>query len=1052
MLSRILFTIATAISLTGLYAVYAVAIRPLVMIPDEPAPVQVSDEQGESHRPRENVRVAESFLGDQPWTAQSEYMLRAGQAFVFTNKWDREKSDQRLVRFEPFAMVWVSKDKQGREQAVSLVSDSAQIKFASAFDDKHSNPGRVVGAVLDGVVQIKGSDGLEVTGKRFIFDESAPSLISTNPVQFQFGLHKGSGRSLHMSLIPAEGVPGPDRPHVFGIRTVRLSGGTDPVTKKPEDVRLDIHMRQQAKPVVVNIRKARELEYDVASQTAVFSKDVRVFTMTGPEERDGLDCDLLTIRFAAKPKSPLNDQAGRSTQDHASLVTTSAKLKPAYQQLETDLEFERLTAIGIAGRKVQLVSQRNGLRAFMTKLDYHATQRTLHMSDPKGVMVVQRGTTLVVPEIAALLGAEESLSEVICRGAGKLETTTPGTNQLVFIASWAKQLSLKTDRETGLDVIELEQQASFGQPSKRTGLVAERIRIWMASLSRDAVARPNATARGATAAPLPLPIEPDLKRLFAEREVALVSPQLTARSQELDVRFDSATDRPVTVRTRSRAGLTLAEYVPDEPTVRREPHSSANSRGSRATPPGSVRPTAHSTLSRGGPEELRTEGLLGSPLGIPSPSTEAKPPNRVANPRLPTTEPLDLTADRIGVRLRKVDGQSQPEVTEIETHGHVIVRQNHKPGEPPLKLEGDRMHLTNDGPSDQVIHLFGSPAHLRDRGVHIEGREVHLDRAGNRAWVKGHGLLQLPMPKRAPIAALGESTADPDLDVWWDESMEFNGETAKFVGKVRAELGRTTMRCELMDVGLTARLSFSEAHLNPEQQPELQSIQCREDVTFENMELEGTKLVQVRRGKVASFEFDRVKNTAFAQGPGHMQLWQRGKSGQSGGTANDVIQANRPITVVAADWSYTRVDFKGKMDGHVERQRATFQDAVRIVHGAVKAPNETLDIDQLSDDAGSMRCERLELAHQPKGPNNPMAYQQLVGHGNARIEGRGFYATADEISFDGAKGLYTLRSHGRENATVARDSQRGPPIETSARRIDFTPSRNALIVHGASGG
>jgi len=34
---------------------------------------------------------------------------------------------------------------------------------------------------------------------------------------------------------------------------------------------------------------------------------------------------------------------------------------------------------------------------------------------------------------------------------------------------------------------------------------------------------------------------------------------------------------------------------------------------------------------------------------------------------------------------------------------------------------------------------------------------------------------------------------------------------------------------------------------------------------------------------------------------------------------------------------------------------------------------------------------------------------------------------------------------------VARDSQRGPPIETSARRIDFTPSRNALIVHGASG-
>ena len=293
MLSRILFTIATAVSLTGLYAVYAVAIRPLVVIPDEPVAPQVAEEQTESHRPAENVRIAESYLTEQSWAAQSEYMLRAGQAFIFTNNWDREKTDQRLVNFEPFAMVWISKDQQGREQAVSLVSDSAQIRFASAFDDKHSNPGRVVGAVLDGEVQVKGSGGLEVKGKRFIFDESAPSLISTHPVGFRFGPHVGSGRSLHMSLIPAEGLPGRDRPHVFGIRNGRLSGGIDPATKKFEDVRLDVEMRRQGKPVVVNIRKAWELEYDMASQTATFSKDVRVSTKTGPNEYDGLDCDLL---------------------------------------------------------------------------------------------------------------------------------------------------------------------------------------------------------------------------------------------------------------------------------------------------------------------------------------------------------------------------------------------------------------------------------------------------------------------------------------------------------------------------------------------------------------------------------------------------------------------------------------------------------------------------------------------------------------------------------------------------------------------------------------
>ncbi len=1041
MISRILFTIATAVSLTGLYAVYAVAIRPWVVIPNEPAAPQVAEAQSESHRPAENVRVAESYLTEQPWAAQSEYMLRAGQAFIFTNNWDREKTDQRLVHFEPFAMVWISKDKQGREQAVSLVSDSAQIRFASAFDDKHSNPGRVVGAVLDGEVQVKGSGGLEVKGKRFIFDESAPSLISTHPVGFRFGPHVGSGRSLHMSLIPAEGLPGRDRPHVFGIRNVRLSGGIVPATKKFEDVKLDVEMRRQGKPVVVNVRKAWELEYDVASQTATFSKDVRVSTKTGPNEYDGLDCDLLKIHFVAKPKVGASDNSDGSTD--GSVVSTEATVerKLSYQQIETDLEFERLTATGVAGGKVRIVSQGNGLRADMAELDYHALQRTLHLSDPKGVTVSQRGTTLVVPDIEVRLGERDSLSEVLCRGAGRLESMPPGSNQLAFIASWAKQLSLTTDRATGLDVIQLDQKASFRQPSKRMGLGAERIRIWVASLSASGALRLGDATSGSlpTSAVASNPAaEPDVKRLFAEREVALVSPQLVARSHELDVRFDEAGDPSVSARTRSRAELTPAAWVLDETSPRDN---------SNAAPPSfnRVQQMSHSTLPRGA-----ADGSLGPPIDIPSASTGTVGRNRLLDQSRSTTEPLDLTADRIGVRLRKVSGQSQPEVTFIGTLGHVKVRQNRKPGEPPLTAEGDRMDLTNAGPSDQVIHLYGSPAHLRDRGVHIEGREVHLDRAGNRAWVKGHGLLQLPMPKRAPIAALGESTADPDLDVWWDESMEFNGQQATFVGKVRAELGRTTMRCELMDVGLTERLSFAEESIQT--QPELQSISCREDVTFENSEYDGTKVVQVRRGKVAEFRFDRVKNTAFAQGPGHMLLWQRGKSGLTGdGGAANVVQANRPITVVASEWNYTRVDFKGKMTGQLELQRAMFHDAVWIVHGPVKNQGDTLNRDKLTGDAGSMRCEQLEIVHQEKGPNNPVAYQQLVGHGNAQIEGRGFYATADEISYDGSKGLYMLRAHGKENATVARDSERGPPTETSARRIDFTPSRNALIVHGASG-
>ena len=1023
MLSRLLLTIATAVSLTGLYAVYAVAVRPLVVIPDATEESIEPLEGADTHRPFENVRVAESYLPEQNWAAQSQYMLRAGQAFIFTDKWQHKGNDQ-IVRFAPFAMVWLSTDKHGQEQAVSLVSDSAQLKFASPFDEKNPNPGRVVGAVLEGEVQVKGSDGLVVTGKRFIFDESAPSLVTTNPVQFRYGQHNGSGRSLHMSLIPAEGLPGKDRPHVFGIRTIRLSSGTDPKNKKKfEDVRLDVQLQQQGQPLVMNIRGARELEYDVASQTAVFSQEVRVSTKTGPNEYDSMDCDRLTVQFEAKPNS-------ESSQPGSPRPDVVAGRKGSYQQIETDLTLRRLTAEGFDGRKVKVVSQRRDARAFLTKLVYDTHDRSLRLSDPKGVVASIKGSTLAVPEIEVCLAENIERSDFLCLGAGRLESMRPGTNELAFIATWAKWLRKSTDRDTGLDLIELEQHASFRQPDKRTGLGADLIRIWLTQIPLNAATATDATGSSASAT------EPDIKRLFAEREVALVSPQLVARTNELDVRFDEAVAPPRVLSLRPRDGLQPAEL--------RTPHR---------TP---VQLTAFATAA------AATDGSLGPPIDIPSSPSDDARRGRVTDRSPHTAEPLDLKADRIGVRLRKVIGQPEPEVSAIETQGHVVVRQKRKPGEQPLTAEGDRMNLTVEGPSREVIHLFGSPAHLRDRGLHIEGRDVHLDRAANRAWVNGRGLLQLPLPKQSPLRptpeepsliSFGDATGDPDLDVWWDEKMEFDGQTAKFLGKVRAELGLTRMKCEQMDVELLARLSFADPNL--QQQPDLKSIHCHENVSFENSKYEGTKLVQVVRGQVAEFTLDQARNTVFAQGPGHMKLWQRGKNNQAGLAPRDVIQANRPITVVASDWKYSRIDFKGRMDGKSNEQRSRFQDSVRIVYGPVKLPNDSIDPDNLPAEAGTMRCEQLEFSHHRKDANNPTDYQQLVGKTNAEIEGNGFYGNADEISFDGSKGLYMLRAYGNQNAMVARDSERGPRGNATGRRIEFIPSTKFLSVDrvtGASGG
>ena len=1019
MFNRLLFTFATVTCLTGVYAGYAVVTRPLVVVPELPETSVDLSHHPVSRLPIENVRVAELFLPEQGWATQSPYMARSGQAFIYTQSVDHQMGDAR-VRFTPFAMIWLQKDDEGNESAVTLVSDSALLKFASVFDHSKPDPGRIVGAVLDGEVQIKGPDGLAVGGKQFVFDESAPSLVSTNPVEFKYGPHQGRGRSLYVKLIPAEGPPGRDRPHVFGVRTIRVASGTDPLTRKFEPVQLDVRMPQQGQQKLVKVRCSGDMEYDVSRHTAVFSQSVVASSKTAGNGYDSLECDKLWLQFEPA-RTNVPEQFGKhDLQD---------KSPQAFQKIETDLAFRSLTA---EGQLVKVVSTQNSLRATMKRLVYDIVDRRLELSDPRDVYVAQKSSVLRVPEIEVQLTEANAVKEVICRGTGRLEMTRPESNDLAFVATWNRQLRKSTDATNGLDLIELQQRASFRQPGQQTGLGAELIRLWLEPLSV------NLNAGGDASSEPPPASEPQPKRLVAENEVALVSPQLLARTSSLNVQFESEPVKSPALGQFQRERLQLVVLEePLEHQTERKPiiADAAPAVGAKQR---LIQPASHSD-----------RGSLGPPIPIPL-SADSEPVGRSSLSKgAMSTEPLEVTADNISVRMRLTVSKTPPELAEVETQGHVKVVQRHQNGESPLTAEGDRLTLQNRGESKEVVHLFGQPAHLRDRGLHVEGREVHLDREGNRVWVKGSGLLQLPVPPGTALESLGQATKDPDLDVWWQESMEFDGKVAKFIGKVRAELGLSRMCCELMDVGLSSRLSFSQPNL--EQQPELGTVHCREDVTFENAAYQGNTMIRVQRGRVAEFKIERLKGSTFAQGPGQILVWQRGNGPQVPGGSRDVIQANRPINAVSALWNFTRVDFKGVMTGNIDLQLSTFHGSVLIVHGPVDRPNDTIDSDHLTPQAGSMRCDKLQFAYRSKGPNQPTDYQQLVGWGNAQIEGRGFYANADEISFDGSKDLYMLRAHGNQSAMIAQDTENGRRNEASGRRIEFIPKTQTVKVDWATG-
>ncbi len=1025
MYQRFLFTLMIAGSLTGLFGVYSVGMRNVVVVPVRPEQPVEDETYSQAQRPAENVRVATTHVPHQVWAANSKYMLRAEQAFVYTESWRSVVENNKRIRFEKFAMVWISLDKDGQERAVSIVSERALLEFAFAFDERTPNPGRVVRAMLEGDVEITGPDGLSVIGHNFIFDEAELNLYTLNPVSFRFQSHRGSASRMAMKLIPAEGLPGKDRPHVYGVESIQLIA--NPSLPENSHVRLEIQSPQGDELKPINVKCAGDMEYTVVTNTAILTKDVIVWT--GPKENlDRLDCYKLTMQFS--PKKPLTEEPSPESTPPA--ATGEKRRDNEYQHVERDLEFSWLLAEsqfeaeGRPGEQVKIVSASQQAKAYMGRLAYNAETHMLSMGSDKRdrfVRVTQKGSELKVPSIEAQIhsapGEQLRLNSLFCLGAGELKFVDEKTGKLAFVATWQKQLSKKTDPETNLDLVELEENAHFGQPEQGTGLIAELIKIWLVpfdlSPTLQGTERPQQTQ------------QPEPKRLLAQQGVALQSPQLLIkRTNELDIVFDEP--EPGTP-----AGLQQATTASD-PTSSRHP--------GEPYPVGFASIPAGNRRSSGSASEIPDE----NDSALAAQKTETVP-----------MKPIIVSADQIGVRMRRVSGRQEPQVVAVHSAGKVVISQERVPGEKPTTLDGDRVDLHNESLNHEVIHVFGSPARIRDQRFKIEGKEIHLDRGENRAWVSGSGRLQLAIPEQSAVPGL-DGSANRELHVRWDESMIFDGLDAKFIGRVEAKLGLASMDCEQLKLQLMQRLGFQT--ISSEIKPEIRFIHCRENVKFKNATYSEKKLIDKYRGQVGEFAWNHATGEVIAQGPGEIQVWRRQKTGGSVSAQRDTIQANRPIPVEISEWDYTCIQFEGKLKGRVDgalngnshKQSATIEDRVKVTHGPVRMPNDEVNPDELPSKSGTIHCDRLQFVNHPVSDQNPVEYRELVGLGNAevegQVEGRSYTASADEISYDGSKGLYVLRAHGKQNARLTEIGSGNIP----GQRIEFNPTTRFLKVDRATGG
>ncbi|MEX1231857.1 MAG: hypothetical protein WEB58_16550 [Planctomycetaceae bacterium] len=980
--SAVVRTVILTSALTSLYAAYSTWVTPHFM----PKPARPQASAAPALLPSiltDNVAWARKYLAGDPWTFQPGYQFRTPQAFVYTKSWKHLENGD--VLFEPFALIWRRQGKNGEEEPIRVVSDKARITFARAFNMSDPDPGRVIKGSLEGRVKILGGDGLIIVGKDFHFSEKSKIILSDHPVKMQQGPNRGRANRMQIDLITNVTGENDGRPAIAGFRAVKFS----------KDIQLDVVANADgpAGGTPIRIECEESLIYDVPSSVARFEGAVIVQRESADEKIDELHCDQL--RFFFKPQAA----EAKPTTD----VLTSAEPTlpsdglPIVTGIESGLALDRIHA---DGEEVWLYSDASGMESKMKELVYHLSDRIIRMTDPHDVVVRVNSdeSELECPVIELKHDEAGTIVSALCEGAGWMKHKNPETQRPELEARWEKRLRLFPDRLSGLRVLELEGRAKVAQPHRKMGLAAETIRAWIrGEFKADAFA--TAASPVENAAPLEASSEParevQIERLLALTNVAIVSPQLRGITQRLEVLFDHESDEA------SPTVLGQASF-PDDRRSREQLLLTSQS--------GRVRLTDAPTS--------KTHDVFGS-------------------------QPLILRAERTRVHLRRGDAEQADSVSQVFTTGNVLVTQASDDDVKmrDLEITGTALSIVNSGPEQEVLHVEGQPAQIRRQQMVLEGGNITFDRGQNRSIVDGAGRLLLPVKNGL------DGTASPRpgrLEVRWQEQMDFDGLLARFFGQVQAHHHHDVMRCQEMQVTLSSRVSFTEPRNKGADDPSVKNVRCIDGVEVESSEYEGSQLLSIRRARFWDFKLDQATGDTEAIGPGHMTVWRRGAGKRAAFTPSASVLANRATQADNAEWEYTRIDFFGKSVGNVNRRNTTFQDRVEIVYGPVQHPLETIDPDRLGPDGGWMRCQELQVAHVQEADDLP-AHIELLGKGNAELDGRTFHGLADQISFDESKGLYMLRSLGQHSATLWRQVQPGGEhSRTDSQRMLFIPAKNQL--------
>jgi lipopolysaccharide export system protein LptA len=911
------------------------------------------------------------------------------------------------VRITPCTMVFdyegpAENEAQRHRQSIILQApQGAILQFDRPLDLKQPREANLVGGELTGPVCIRSDwkqpgpdDDLRIVTSNVRLENQ---IISTSePVEFRWGPHFGSGQDMQIKLLPDR--PRPGRRHsglnIAGIEWFEMRhierlhldlgqmdekgmsaiGRNRPEgNSRPSDVS---RLSRSSTPVEIGCRGP--FRFDVVGRVATFSDSVHVTKANPIGNADQMDCDMLSITFIERKMIEPN----------------AAGAKTASSSVSMDLTPERIEA---RGNPVTATAPSENASARAQRIEYNLISKSIKLDGDQPVFL-QRGADQVQARSVFYQPAAEKdrLGQVVAVGPGWFHGQSSEQSDQQIEATWREELRIQPHdqyQEISLSGGADLKSPGFGQ------LQARKILLWL-------IENPSAAKEDR--------LKPRI--LTASEDVHISSPQLSgSKIAQLEVLFEEG-DRGQGPGARGQ-GLATS---PNDGLAGQMPLQQ-NAAGVEASSP--------------------SGGLL--------PATSAEPNSQ---------QHFEIAGQLIRAHVRREAKKTALTRLTIENNVELVETQTERPDQRPLQIRGDRLEATNASAPNAQVTVVGKPARFEGRGLAIVASNINIDRGANRVWIDGPGQMDILIDKdmeRRPLPVPSTLTINWQEKMEFDgQTAQFRTSVVAATPGIPSQNEVTQFRLDTaeMDVRLLRPISFAEQRpAQREDEQQIEELRCRNGVTMDSRTFDARQeLTSHDQMQLTYLTVNRIDGR-LEGGPGSINTVRYG-SNQALTPQPLAAPANAPAAAPAKRLICLHVTYRGSLGGNVLRREVTFRDQVQAAYGPADSWDTVLTTDdpnRLGPDGAISRCDQLSVIQMPQPIGDDRAIE-LYALGNAIVEGTTFKATGTRISYAQAKDLFMIEGDGRSPAELYRQLQAGAQASRlPAQKIFYWRKTNDVKVVGA---